>query len=479
MKKSKPNPKANRNILWFVYAAVFLFLAMGIYLGYFLVVKSDTVIDNPYNARATIFEDRVTRGKILADDGTVLARTVTATGSDGTETREYPYGSLFAHVVGYSTVGKTGIESLANFDLLRSHTNLIEQTADEIMGRKSVGDNVVTTLNVNLQQIASDALGKNRGAVIAIEPDTGKILCMVSKPSFDPNTVAANWQDLVNGDSTEAKMLNRATQGLYPPGSTFKIVTALEYMREHPGAYNDYHFDCSGIFSFENNKIQCYHKTAHGSQDFTQAFANSCNGAFANLGTELDLTSYRNLAEQLLFNRSLPLDIPYSGSTFKMQPDAETWEVLQTSIGQGQTLMSPMHNLLITAAIANGGILMKPYLMDHVVNAAGEMVKAFTPEAYGNLMTASEAEALGTMMRAVVTEGTGSKLKNDQYTVAGKTGSAEFETGKETHAWFTGYAPAENPQLAVSVIVEEGGSGGAAAAPIARAVFDNWFSRNK
>ena len=154
MKKSKPNPKANRNILWFVYAAVFLFLAMGIYLGYFLVVKSDTVIDNPYNARATIFEDRVTRGKILADDGTVLARTVTATGSDGTETREYPYGSLFAHVVGYSTVGKTGIESLANFDLLRSHTNLIEQTADEIMGRKSVGDNVVTTLNVNLQQIA-------------------------------------------------------------------------------------------------------------------------------------------------------------------------------------------------------------------------------------------------------------------------------------------------------------------------------------
>ena len=137
---------------------------MGIYLGYFLVVKSDTVIDNPYNARATIFEDRVTRGKILADDGTVLARTVTATGSDETETREYPYGSLFAHVVGVFDGGKTGIESLANFDLLRSHTNLIEQTADEIMGRKSVGDNVVTTLNVNLQQIASDALRKEPGS---------------------------------------------------------------------------------------------------------------------------------------------------------------------------------------------------------------------------------------------------------------------------------------------------------------------------
>lgn len=475
MKKSKPNPKANRNILWFVYAAIFLFLAMGIYVGYFLVVKSDTVIDNPYNARATIFEDRVTRGKILADDGTVLAKTVTATDSNGTEVREYPYGSLFAHAVGYSTVGKTGIESLANFDLLRSHTNLIEQTADEIMGRKSIGDNVVTTLNVNLQQIASDALGKNRGAVIAIEPDTGKILCMVSKPSFDPNKVAANWNDLVNGDSTEARLLNRATQGLYPPGSTFKIVTALEYMREHPSAYNDYHYDCSGIFSFENNKIQCYHKKAHGSQDFTQAFANSCNGAFANLGTELELTSYRNLAEQLLFNRSLPLDIPYNKSTFSMQPDAETWEVLQTGIGQGQTLMSPMHNLLITAAVANGGILMKPYLMDHVENSGGDVIRKFSPSVAGELMVPNEADALKNLMVQVVNVGTGSALKRDSYQVAGKTGSAEFDKGKETHAWFVGFAPADDPKIAVCVIVEEGGSGGHTAAPIAAKLFDAWL----
>ncbi len=334
---------------------------------------------------------------------------------------------------------------------------------------------VVTTLNVNLQQIASDAFGKNRGAVIAIEPDTGKILCMVSKPSFDPNKVAANWNDLVNGDSTEARLLNRATQGLYPPGSTFKIVTALEYMREHPSAYNDYHYDCSGIFSFENNKIQCYHKKAHGSQDFTQAFANSCNGAFANLGTELELTSYRNLAEQLLFNRSLPLDIPYNKSTFSMQPDAETWEVLQTSIGQGQTLMSPMHNLLITAAIANGGILMKPYLMDHVENSGGDVIRKFSPSVAGELMVPNEADALKNLMVQVVNVGTGSALKRDSYQVAGKTGSAEFDKGKETHAWFVGFAPADDPKIAVCVIVEEGGSGGHTAAPIAAKLFDAWL----
>ena len=214
-------------------------------------------------------------------------------------------------------------------------------------------------------------------------------------------------------------------------------------------------------------------------QNLEEAFANSCNGAFADIGMMLDQKKLSGTTRELLYDQNLPVPLSYSKSVFTEAAQDDTWQILLTAIGQGKTQITPMHSAMITAAIANGGTLMKPYLMDHVVNAAGEMVKAFTPEAYGNLMTASEAEALGTMMRAVVTEGTGSKLKNDQYTVAGKTGSAEFETGKETHAWFTGYAPAENPQLAVSVIVEEGGSGGAAAAPIARAVFDNWFSRNK
>ena len=214
-------------------------------------------------------------------------------------------------------------------------------------------------------------------------------------------------------------------------------------------------------------------------QNLEEAFANSCNGAFADIGMMLDQKKLSGTTRELLYDQNLPVPLSYSKSVFTEAAQDDTWQILLTAIGQGKTQITPMHSAMITAAIANGGTLMKPYLMDHVVNAAGEMVKAFTPEAYGNLMTASEAEILGTMMRAVVTEGTGSKLKNDQYTVAGKTGSAEFETGKETHAWFTGYAPAENPQLAVSVIVEEGGSGGAAAAPIARAVFDNWFSRNK
>lgn len=474
MKKAKPNPKANKSILFAAYAVTALFFCMSVYFGYFIQVESEDVINNPYNARLNSFAERIVRGKILADDGTVLAETYTA--EDGTETRHYPYGSMYAHVIGYSSMGKTGVESLANFYLLSSHINPMEKVINQLADEKSVGDNVVTTLSTKLQSIASEALGDRKGAVIAMEPGTGKILAMVSKPAFDPNLIEEQWDFLVNGDQSEAMLLNRAAQGLYPPGSTFKIVTALQYMREHPGSYTDYQFDCDGVYEFENFKIQCYHKTAHGNEDFEMAFANSCNGAFASLGQTLDLMGLKNLSEQLLFNKEQPLSFPYSKSSYVMEDGAEEWEIAQTVIGQGSTLMTPMHNLMLMSSIANGGVLMQPYVIDHVENADGEIVKKFMPVRYGELMAANEVKALKALLEKVVTDGTASALRTDAYTAAGKTGSAEFETDRETHAWFVGYAPADNPQLAVCVIVEEGGSGGRTAAPIARKLFDGYLT---
>lgn len=474
MKKAKPNPKANRNILMAAYAVAALFLCMSVYFGFFIQMKSEDVINNPYNARLNRFAERIVRGKILADDGTVLAETHVA--EDGTETRYYPYGSMYAHVIGYSSMGKTGVESLANFYLLSSHINPMEKVMNQLEDEKSVGDHVVTTLNTKLQSIASEAIGDRKGAVIALEPGTGKILAMVSKPAFDPNQIEEQWESLVNGDHSEAMLLNRATQGLYPPGSTFKIVTALQYMREHPGSYTDYRFDCDGVYEFENFRIQCYHQTAHGNEDFEMAFANSCNGAFASLGQTMDLNGLKNLSEQLLFNKEQPLSFPYSKSTYVMEEGAGEWEIAQTMIGQGSTLMTPMHNLMLAASIANGGMLMQPYVVDHVENADGDIVKKFMPSPYGELMVANEAKALKVLLEKVVTDGTGSALRTDAYTVAGKTGSAEFEKNRETHAWFVGYAPADDPKIAVCVIVEEGGSGGRAAAPIARKLFDGYLA---
>ena len=475
-KKDSPNVTSNRHILGITYVIAVLFLALAVYLGYFLQVKSEDVINNSYNARLDSFSDRIVRGNILAADGTVLAHT--QMDENGNETRVYDFGSVFDHVVGYSDKGKTGIEALANFYLLSSHVNLVEQAGNELSGLKNLGDDVVTTLDAQLQQAAYAALGDRKGVVIAMEPDTGKILAMVSKPGYDPNTLLQDWAALTDPANNQGQLLNRATQGLYPPGSTFKIATALEYMREHPTDYKDYQFDCDGVYENGDYRIKCFHSTAHGSQNFVKAFSNSCNGAFSSLGLELNLDGFAKTARDLLYNGPLPLaGIPYKESSFNMAAGADTWEILQTSIGQGTTLITPLHNALMTAAIANGGTLMKPYLMDHVVSAGGEEVKKFMPSAYGSLMTAAESAQLTELMAHVVTEGTGSAVRTDAYSVAAKTGTAEYETGKETHAWFTGFAPVQSPKLVVTVLVEEGGSGGKAAAPIAKALFDIYMAR--
>lgn len=475
--KRKPSPgeKMNKNMLGLGYGVVVLFMCLMVYMVYFLTVQKEEIIGNPYNnPRLDKFSGQVERGRILGNDRTVLAET--RTGEDKEEIRVYPFGELFAHGVGYSTRGKTGLEALANFYLLSSHINPLSQAMARLSGRKSPGDWVVTTLDLKLQQAAAEALGDQRGAVVVMEPSTGRILAMVSKPGFDPNGVEADWESLVSEDGGQARLLNRAAQGLYPPGSVFKIVTVLAYIRQHPDDYDQFRFDCDGHFERGDYTIQCYHGNAHGSQDIFQAFANSCNGAFAAMGLELDPGRLLDTATGLLFGQDLPVDMAYTGSRFSMDQEAGDWDIIQTSIGQGLTQMTPLHNALITAAIANNGVLMRPCLLDHVENGAGDVVKDFSPEVWGELMTLREAEILKTMMKQVVTEGTGSALRDADYTAAGKTGSAQFETGKDSHAWFTGFAPAEDPRIVVTVIVEEGGSGGQTAAPVARKIFDALLS---
>ncbi len=467
---------SNRHILWITYLVAILFVSMAVYFGWFIQFKSENVIGNSYNSRLDLLSNRVVRGSILSNDKTVLAQTTV--GSDKSETRYYPYNYLFVHSVGYSGKnGKTGLESLANFYLLSSHVNLVEKTVNEFQGQKNIGDNVVTTLDVDLQQTASEALSNNRGAVIVMEPDTGKILTMVSQPNFNANLVDEKWSELISPDNTKAQLVNRATQGLYPPGSTFKILTVLEYMKENPDTWQNYVYNCSGTYQNGDYAIKCYHGTAHGAQNLIQAFANSCNGAFADIGMQINSNKFRELANQMLYNSALPYTLPYNQSTFSLDGNSDDWQKLQTAIGQGKTQITPLHNLMIVSAVANGGTLMKPYMIDHVENVGGQTVKKFLPSAYGSLMSASDAQFLTYLMTQVVEIGTGSALRGASYTVAGKTGSAEFETGKETHSWFVGFAPADKPKVAICVLAEEAGSGGSVAAPIARKVLDKYFEK--
>jgi len=451
-----------------------VFIGMLVYLGYFVATSEQEMINNSYNSRQQILLSRNYRGSILSRDGEVLAESVLDEAQN--ETRKYPYENLFSHIVGYSTKGRMGVEALANYYLINTNISLSNKVANDMAEVKNPGDNVYTTLDVQLQQVADEQLDIYQGAIVVTEVATGKILALVSHPDFNPNEISSIWEDLVQNHSSSL-LVNRATQGLYPPGSTFKIITALEYIRENPDSYQAYSYTCKGSYYADGRKISCYHGSNHGQVDFERSFAKSCNSSFANIGMSLDRTAFAETLQELLFNEELPLTLNYVKSSLKVSEEDSTADMMQTSIGQGKTQITPMHLNMITSAIANGGNLMQPYVLDYVESADGKRVKTFQPKSYGQLMTAEESEALVQLMTSVVEVGTASKLDGMEYTAAGKTGSAEYNDVKgDSHAWFTGFAPAENPEVCVTIIVEGAGSGGDYAVPIARRIFDAYFN---
>ncbi|MCD8108953.1 MAG: penicillin-binding protein 2 [Clostridiales bacterium] len=451
-----------------------LFCLLIAYLAYFQAFKSESTINSSYNARLDLYAERVIRGDILSADGQVLATTNVA--EDGTETRYYPYGRMFAHSVGYFNNGKSGIESTCNFNLLRSHAFFIKQIINDLKDEKSMGDSVVTTLDYDVQAAAYNALGSNDGAVVVLEASTGKVLAMVSKPDFDPNTLAENWDSIVSDESSSV-LLNRVTSGSYPPGSVFKIFTTLEYIHENSD-YSAYTFDCEGEITVDGEEIHCYHNSVHGAQDLITSFANSCNTSYASIGLTLNISQFTSLLEDMLFNTSLPGTLSGVKSSFSLSSDAGTGKIMQTAIGQGDTTVSPLHMAMIAAAVNQDGVIYTPYVVDHTENENGVTVKQYSSSAYGSIMTESDAAILQEFMSAVVQYGTASALSGQSYTAAGKTGSAEYDSAGNSHGWFVGYASKDGyADIAIAVIVEDGGSGSQSAVPVAKAVFDTYFNQ--
>ncbi len=452
-----------------------LFTAMMVYFVWYVQFNAPKAINSSYNMRQNDLEKQVIRGTIFSAKGEILAEE--AMNSENVEVRYYPYKELFAHAVGFSTHGKSGVESAANISLLTSNAPLGERLQKEMDGRRNYGDNVYTTYDVELQQAAFDALGAYKGAVIAMEPKTGRILAMVSKPDFDPNTVSENWAE-VSADSKNSPLVNRAAQGLYPPGSTFKMVTLLEYLREHPEDYEDYSYTCKGRLHYDDVDIECYHGSVHGKENLLDSFEKSCNCSFANIGTLLKIDKYADTAEDLLFGKTIPTDLAYSKSSFVLNDKSGSEEILQTAMGQGNTLITPLHMALITSAIANDGVLMKPFEIEKRTNYLGEVISETEPQKYRRLMTQKEAGILKDYMKGVVENGTGKRLRGLSYSVAGKTGSAEYGTIKgNSHAWFTGFSNTDDPELVVTVIMEGAGSGGDYAVPVAKRIFDAYYKR--
>ena len=473
-RREEKNKRKNRPIVILTYIFVLLFIGMFGYIIYFQVAEADQVVADTSNRRQDVMAELVTRGEIVSSDGETLART---TVKDNEEVREYPYGEVFAQVVGYNDYGRSGIELSMNFQLLTSHENIVTQVKDDLAGRKKAGDTVVTTLDTRLQSAAYKAMKNHNGAVVVMEPDTGKILAMVSKPGFDPNKIDEVWDEIHTEEGEKSTvLLNRATNGLYAPGSTFKVVTALQYLREH-GTTDGYSYDCTGEDSFSGVKIICYKHRQHGTVDLEHSIGYSCNTSFANIGmNEISMSGLRTTCEELLYNQDIPYDGGCKKSSFVMDGSTSREAIPQTVIGQGDTQITPLHNAMIMSAIANGGVLMKPYLVDSIRNTAGDEVKKYKSSTVSSIMTSNEAKQLAELLAAPAEYGTASwKFSNYRHKIIGKTGTAEYDSAGHCNSWFVGYSNPEDPDIVVSVVIEDSDSDGLTGVDVAGAVFEAYY----
>ncbi|MCR4749423.1 MAG: FtsW/RodA/SpoVE family cell cycle protein [Lachnospiraceae bacterium] len=470
-RKSGVRPLETR-IIFYSFAA--LFFSMSAYLCYYVSTHEIELINNSYNSRQTLLAKENIRGKIYDRDGEILAQTLT--NDKGKEYRDYPFENLFSHAVGYSTKGKTGIESMANYYLINTDASIAQKVENDISGKKNFGNDIYTTFDKDIQDIAFRSMGIYKGAIIVSDIKTGNILAMVSKPDFDPNNIVADWDKFME-DKESGTLINRATQGIYPPGSTFKIITALEYIKENPTNYMDYRYNCTGSYKGDGIKINCFHGAVHGSQNFLTSFAHSCNSSFANIGMSLDRDSFGQTLDDLMFNENLPVSYNYTVSNMHIDHTTGDYDMAQMSIGQGKAQITPLLLNMITNAIANDGMVMEPKVLDRAVSCQKDVIKTWESKEYKQIMTPEQAAAMKNLMEAVVKEGTAKAgMKGANYSAAGKTGSAEFDSLKlDSHAWFTGFAPVDDPQVSVTIIIESIGTGGDYAVPIAKRIFDCYF----
>lgn len=443
-----------------------LFISLMLYLSFFQLVKADEVREHSYNKRRWIGEEEILRGKITDRNGEVLAYSQK---EGNTQIRHYSYGSLYAHIIGYSyrEYGKAGLESTYNQELLNlKDSNPIEQLKDILKsGKEQYGNDLVLTIDNRLQKRAYELLGENKGSIVLMSPKTGEIYAMASNPTFNPSELRQNWKTIV--ESEESYLLNRATMGLYAPGSIFKVITATAAL-ENP--HIDTNYNCNGSIKIDGYVINNYGKKPHGKVNLESALVKSTNTAFAQIGVKVGEETLREVAENYILNNLIPFDLKTYNSSFSKQIKDDA-ELAATSIGQGKTLVTPLNMAMVASAIANHGEMVKPILVKRVESSEGRIERENYTEILSITSSSMITQEIKNMMVSAVNNGTGQNAKIRNIKVAGKTGTAENETDK-SHAWFIGFAPADNPEVAIAVILEQSGStGGSVAAPIARNLF--------
>ena len=452
--------------------------------SWWTVVKADE-LNTEYtgqNRRDVLRGLKVRRGLVRAADGTVLARSVRD--REGIYSRRYPEGELFAHAVGYSyaSIAQSGIEQSRN-DLLSGERGELGNVFAELLGRADSGDDVFTTLDPKGQRAALQALGGRKGAVVAIEPETGAIRAMVSTPGYDPNAFRRRGVfGELSEDEANSPLLNRATQAGYQPGSTMKVATAI-------AAIDSGRFSPDSRVNGRNGKeisgvpLNNFGRASYGDITLTEALTFSVNTVWAEVAETLGKATMDRYMDRLGFGADPPLDYPDdqmlpSGNYRKgrlIPPTSRFVDIGRMGIGQALLRVTPLQMAQVAAAVANDGELMEPRLVEKVVDRDGRTKEEIQPDEQSQVMSRESARQVARMMASVVREGSGTAAALQGIEVAGKTGTAEIDVARDiAQPWFIGFAPTEKGRIAVAATVEriQGGTGGAVAAPIARQVLE-------
>ena len=476
----------NRQIRGLGITLMVLFAALFVQVNYLQIFAADRLNKHPANTRAIVRDFSRPRGVIQTSDGVVLARSVPSD-DEFERQREYPEGALFAHITGYLSFafGAEGVERTYNAELVgRDQETEINKLSDLLVKREHTGD-VTLTISKKLQQVATEQLAERKGAVVAINPKTGAILAMADYPSYDPNRLAghnqaevrAAWDEL-NADP-DKPLLSRAFRERYPPGSSFKVVTAAAALATGSASVAQPVYPTLSALPLPNSGGQSLANFGGGScgGNLPEALRVSCNTAFAQLGMDMGADKLAGVAGDFGFRAEPPIDLPFVATS--VFPEASAFDrdvpgLAKSAIGQQDVSATPLQMALVAAGIANDGVIMTPHVVAEVRNDEGEVIETAEAEEWKRAVPSSVASQVRDMMVQVVERGTGTAARLPGIQVAGKTGTAQ--TGLDTnHVWFISFAPANDPQIAVAVMLENlpvasEATGGGLAAPIARAV---------
>lgn len=491
---------------------LFLFIALISYIAYFQVFKSSDIVEDSGNIRLWVKRNEVLRGTIYDRDGSAL--TASERIDDISQKRTYLNDDLFVHALGYmdTKYGLSGLEE--KYDSELSKVNVIGNNFREFVGSikfkdfvssikddlksegkmnlkenfnsfidevnsanvlkqsEKVGNGLITTLDYDLQKVAYDALGSNKGAVVALNPKTGEILAMVSKPTYNANYLEEAIEQANSGSGEDSPLINRAIDGLYPPGSVFKTVT-LSSSLENMGDVTTRQFDDQGKIEFDDGtSLNNFAFQAHGVIDLRSAYRVSSNVVFGTLAMELGNETLKTTAESFGFNSVIAgSGVEITASRFPSLKDYEVGNIAQSGIGQGSILATPMQMALVAATVANDGVLMEPRLVNKVVDKDGNIIKTITDKKLKEVISKDSAQTIKSYMKYLVDNNIYRWPAFEGTNAGGKTGTADYTLPDGTeavpHGWFISVAPMDDPQIAVAVIVENGESGAGSAATIA------------